>query len=68
MKDYIIFSGMRCKPSELIKDGDFKLRVDFPTHPDEPKISRYEFFPSKEERDKKYNVLMQQLKDIEENY
>lgn len=60
----IPFSGMLCSPMDIQKDGEFRIRgtinVLNNTH---PAIHRFENFPSPEERDKRYNMIMNLLKE-----
>jgi hypothetical protein len=60
----IPFSGMMCYPTDIQKEGDFKIRgtINVPnnTH---PQIVRYEHFASPIERDTRYNMLTKLLKE-----
>lgn len=60
----IPFSGMLCNPMDVQKDGDFRIKgvINVPndTH---PPIIRYENFPSTEERDKRYNAILNLLRN-----
>ena len=57
------FSGMMCQPSDIEKDGDFKIKGRISTGSDCPPIDRCEFFACKEERDLRYNLIMNMLKE-----
>ncbi len=61
----IAFSGMWCSPTEIQKDGDFKIRGTMSTSrmTDHPPIIRYEHFASPAERDVRYNHIMKHLED-----
>lgn len=62
----IPFSGMMCYPHELEKDGDFRIKGKLSKtnrSPEIPPIERYEYFPSVMERDKRYNMLVNLLKE-----
>lgn len=58
------FSGMLCSPVDIQKDGEFKIkgiiRVADNSHPE---IVRFEHFPCAEERDKRFNMIMNLLKE-----
>lgn len=60
----IAFSGMMCNPKDIEKEGDFKIKgiINLGTH-NHPPIVRYEHFPCAEERDKRYNMIMNLLKE-----
>ncbi len=62
----IPFSGMMCYPHEIEKEGDFKIKVTLSKinrHQDMPPIVRYEYFPSIIERNKRYDMLVNLLKE-----
>lgn len=60
----IPFSGMMCLPTDITIEGDFKIKgVINPPSKHHPQIVRYEHFPSKAERDKRYNMIMNLLKE-----
>lgn len=62
----IPFSGMMCHPTEITKDGDFKIKAllsPINRHPEIPPIVRYEHFPCIAERDKRYDMLLNLLKE-----
>ena len=59
----IKFSGMLCRPVNLTKDGDFKIKGVMNHAKDQPELVRYEHFACKEERDKKYDLLVNLLKE-----
>ena len=60
----IPFSGILCAPDDIQKEGDFKIKgvINTPNNA-HPQILRYEHFPSTEERDKRYNMIMNLLKE-----
>lgn len=58
----IKFSGMLCSPFQIMKDGDFKIKGIMHNAKDHPPVMRYEHFACKEERDKKYDILVNLLK------
>lgn len=60
----IPFSGMMCNPRDISKEGDFKIKgVINVGEYNHPQIVRYEHFPCVEERDKRYNMLLNLLKE-----
>lgn len=59
----IPFSGMLCHPLDIEKDGDFKIKGTITRAIDQPAIVRYEYFASKEERDNKYELIVNLLKE-----
>jgi hypothetical protein len=60
----IPFSGMMCNPQNITKEGHFKIKgVIRPSDNTHPEIVRYEHFPSSEERDKRYNMIVNLLKE-----
>ena len=59
----IKFSGMLCRPIDIIKDGDFRIKGIMNRAKDLPECIRYEYFASKDERDKRYNMLVNLLKE-----
>ena len=59
----IPFSGMMCHPFDIQKDGDFKIKGTVSRAKDQPELVRYEHFPCKAERDKRYDVIMNLLKE-----
>ena len=60
----IAFSGMMCAPHDIQKEGDFKIKgiINDEKH-NHPQIVRYEHFPSKFERDKRFDLIMNLLKE-----
>lgn len=63
----IAFSGMLCYPNNLQKDGKFRIKGVISNYADNseknhPDIVRYENFASTEERDKRYNLIVNLLK------
>ena len=60
----IPFSGMMCAPENIEKEGDFKIKgiINVATN-NHPQIVRYEYFASLEERNKRYNMIMNLLKE-----
>ena len=60
----IAFSGMMCRPVDITKEGEFRIKAAFNV-PDlsHPEIVRYEHFPSRGERDDRYNAIMKLLRD-----
>lgn len=60
----IPFSGMLCHPTDIEKDGDFRIKGTVSAHNNSHMpIVRYEYFPCSEERDKRYKMIMNLLKD-----
>lgn len=59
----IPFSGMMCHPLEITKDGDFKIKGMISRAIDQPALIRYEHFACKEERDRKYELIVKLLKE-----
>lgn len=59
----IPFSGMMCAPENIEKEGDFKIRGRISTGKECPSIDRFEFFACKEERDLRFNLIMNMLKE-----
>jgi hypothetical protein len=60
----IAFSGMMCNPIDIQKEGDFKIKGTINVAKNNhPQIVRYEHFPSSEERDKRYNLIMNLLNE-----
>jgi hypothetical protein len=57
----IPFSGMMCLPHDIQKDGDFKIKGTL-SRPNTPLLVRYEHFASIQERDKRYNMIVNLLK------
>jgi len=60
----IAFSGMMCHPTDIQKEGDFKIKGTVSRAKDQPVLVRYEYFPCKEQRDKRYDVLLNLIKDL----
>lgn len=60
----IAFSGMMCAPKDIVKDGDFRIKgiIHHGNHL-HPPIERLEYFASSYERDKRYNMIMNLLKE-----
>jgi len=57
---------MMCYPKEIVKDGDFRIKATISPenrHQGIPPIIRYEYFPCADERDKRYNLLVNLLKE-----
>jgi hypothetical protein len=59
----IPFSGMMCHPLEIVKDGDFRIKGTISRAINEPALVRYEYFACIQERDQKYNLLVNLLKE-----
>lgn len=60
----IAFSGMMCRPQDVTKEGEFKIKgVITPANNLHPEIVRYEHFPSSEERNKRYEMITKLLKE-----
>ena len=60
----IPFSGMMCRPADIQKEGNFKIKgIINCANNNHPAIVRYEHFPSSDERDKRYNMIMNLLKE-----
>ncbi len=60
----VAFSGMLCRPLNIQKDGEFKIRGVMNHAKDLPELVRYEHFACKEERDKKFDLLVNKLKEM----
>ena len=59
----IPFGGMLCNPINITKEGDFKIKGVISNNGSQ-EIARYEYFASMDERDKRYNMIMNLLKEI----
>lgn len=61
----IAFSGMMCNPQDIEKDGQFRIKgvINHAKH-NHPPIVRYENFASSAERDTRYNMIMNLLKEL----
>lgn len=60
----IPFSGMMCRPVDISKEGDFKIKGVINTaNNSHPQIVRYEHFPCAEERDKRFEMVTKLLKE-----
>jgi hypothetical protein len=59
----IAFSGMMCSPINITKDGEFRIKGVINHAKDHPEIVRYENFASTEERDKRFNMIVNLLKE-----
>lgn len=53
----IPFSGMMCSPENIQKEGDFKIVGKVGA------IMRAEYFPSKDERDRRFELVTKLLKE-----
>lgn len=61
----IAFSGMKCHPLNIQKDGNFRIKgVITIKNDNHPEIVRYENFASTQERDTRYNMIMNLLKEV----
>lgn len=54
---------MMCRPVDIQKEGDFKIKGIMNKAKDIPELVRYEYFTCKEERDKKFDLITRLLRE-----